>query len=42
MDEKVRLNNDIKKLSDQILVSEKVAAFMKKFDKTRASNSKGN
>eukprot|EP00347_Sterkiella_histriomuscorum_P005779 403355303 len=37
IDEKVRLNNEIKKLSDQILVSDKVAFFMKKFDRTRSS-----
>ncbi|CDW76706.1 centromeric protein [Stylonychia lemnae] len=42
VDEKVRLNNEIKKLTDQILVSEKVAAFMKKFDKMRGSNSRNN
>ena len=37
IEEKIRLNNEIKKFSGQILNSEKVAHFMKKYDQSRES-----
>jgi hypothetical protein len=35
MEEKMRLQNEIKKLQGQILVSDKVSPFLKKYDERR-------
>lgn len=35
MEEKMRLQNEIKKLQSQILVSDKVSPFLKKYDERR-------
>jgi hypothetical protein len=35
MEEKMRLQNEIKKLQSQILVSDKVSHFLKKYDERR-------
>lgn len=37
IDEKMKILNDIKKLQNQILVSDKVSLFLKKFDRKRTS-----
>ncbi len=39
-DQKLRLTNELKRLQDQILVSERVGAFMKKFDRKRLSTNR--
>ena len=35
LEEKMRLHNEIKKLQNQILVSDKVSPFLKKYDERR-------
>jgi hypothetical protein len=39
LDEKVRILSDIKKLQNQILVSDKLSPFLKKFDRKRVGRS---
>lgn len=38
LNEKLRIVNEIKKIENQILISDRVSQFMKKFDKRRNSN----